>query len=326
MKNQELNLLHVFSTIMTEGSITRAADRLGMTQPAVSNVVSRMRTSWKDPIFVKRGRQVEPTSYAQSLWDQIRNPLHELSNAVNSTRFSPGESRRTFRVAVTDLMLEMIWQPLVCELQHSAPGIDLHAVPFSPATAANQLRDASVDFVIGFFEQHDHSLRSHWLFDTGYVLAMRSGHALSGQEVDLDSFLDAQHLLATMSGEAHGVVDDTLQSRGLERRVAVTVNHFSAVPNLLRKSDLIATIPEVITGDCEFCSGLSINDLPIDVEPTSLYLAWHTRHDRDPGIIWIRNLMERVAKECWTKAMAARGRDCGSFSVNEAGLHDRPII
>ncbi|WP_308318753.1 LysR family transcriptional regulator [Marinobacter sp. F4206] len=79
---------------MTEGSITRAADRLGMTQPAVSNVVSRMRTVWKDPVFVKRGRQVEPTSYALSLWDQVRSPLFELSSAVNSSRFDPRESRR----------------------------------------------------------------------------------------------------------------------------------------------------------------------------------------------------------------------------------------
>ncbi len=325
MKNQELNLLHVFSAIMTEGSITRAADRLGMTQPAVSNVVSRMRIAWKDPLFVKRGRQVEPTSYAQSLWDQIRNPLHELSNAVNSTRFTPGESRRTFRVAVTDLILEMVWQPLVSELQQSAPGIDLHAVPFSPATAANHLREASVDFVIGFFEQHDHSLRSLWLFDTGYVLAMRSGHDLSSRPVDLDSFLDAQHLLATMSGEAHGVVDDTLNRRGLERRVAVTVNHFSAVPTLLRNSDLVATIPEVITGDCEFCAGISITSLPIEVEPTSLYLAWHTRHDRDPGIIWIRSVIERVAKACWAQAMAARELDCGPLTVINPGLDNRPI-
>ncbi|WP_138441314.1 LysR family transcriptional regulator [Marinobacter alexandrii] len=326
MKNQELNLLHVFSAIMTEGSITRAADRLGMTQPAVSNVVSRMRTAWKDPIFVKRGRQVEPTSYAQSLWDQIRNPLYELSNAVNSTRFTPSESRRTFRVAVTDLILEMVWQPLVSVLQQSAPGIDLHAVPFSPATAANHLREASVDFVIGFFEEHDHSLRSLWLFDTGYVLAMRNGHALSGQEVDLESFLSAQHLLATMSGEAHGVVDDTLHRRGLERRLAVTVNHFSAVPNLLRKSDLVATIPEVVTGDCEFCSGITITNLPIDLEPTSLYLAWHARHDRDPGIIWIRSVIERVSKECWARAMAARGRDCGSLAGIESGANNRLSI
>lgn len=313
MKNQELNLLHVFSAIMTEGSITRAAGRLSMTQPAVSNAVSRMRTAWKDPLFVKRGRQVVPTSYAQSLWDQIRNPLYELTNAVNSTRFTPSESRRTFRIAVTDLILEMVWQPLVSELQQNAPGIDLHAVPFSPATAPNLLREASTDLVIGFFEQHDHSLRSLWLFDTGYVLAMRNGHHLSGQQVDLESFLNAQHLLATMSGEAHGVVDATLSRSGLERRVAVTVNHFSAVPNLLRNSDLVATIPEVITGDCEFCAGISITNLPIDIEPTSLYLAWHARHDRDPGIIWIRSVLARIAKECWEKAMAARGRDCGSI-------------
>lgn len=191
MKNQELNLLHMFNAIMTEGSITRAADRLGMTQPAVSNAVSRMRTVWKDPVFIKRGRRVEPTSYALSLWDQVRNPLHELSNAVNSTRFVPADSKRTFRIAVNNLILEMIWQPLVMELQQNAPGIDLHAVPFAPETAVTHLREANVDLAIGALTEHDHSLRSLWLFDTGFVLAMREGHPLDNANLGLDDLLGA---------------------------------------------------------------------------------------------------------------------------------------
>lgn len=313
MKNQELNLLHVFSTIMTEGSITRAADRLGLTQPAVSTTVSRMRLIWNDPVFVKKGRRIEPTSYALSLWDQIRDPLHQLANAISSAQFDPGTDRRTFRVAVTDLILELIWQPLVCELQRNAPGVDLHAVPFSPTTAVQNLREANVDLAIGMFTEHDHSLRSVWLFDTGYVLAMRENHPLSTSEIDIESFVSARHLMASMSGDANGVVDHTLSQKGLMRRVAVTVNHFSAMHELLSKSDLIATIPEVVTSDCRFRAGTVFRELPIEVEPTNLYLAWHTRHDRDPGIFWMKSQIERIAKLQWSAAMEARGKDCAQL-------------
>lgn len=310
MRNQELNLLHVFGTIMTEGSISRAADRLGLTQPAVSTAVSRMRVVWSDPVFVRRGRQIEPTSYALSLWDQIRDPLYQLTSALDTAKFEPVTARRTFRVAVTDLILELIWPSLVCELKRCAPGVDLHAVPFAPNTVVQNLREANVDLAVGLFQEHEPSLRSIWLFDTGYVLAMRANHPLSFQDVDLQRFVSAEHLMASMSGDSNGVVDQALRQQGLERRVAVTVNHFSAMHELLSRSDLIATVPEMVTSDCRFCSGMVFRELPVEIEPTSLYLAWHTRHDRDSGIVWMRNQIERVAKHQWAAAMEARGRDC----------------
>ncbi|WP_308318748.1 LysR substrate-binding domain-containing protein [Marinobacter liaoningensis] len=182
------------------------------------------------------------------------------------------------------------------------------------------LREANVDLVIGVLAEPDHSLRSVWLFDTGYVLAMREDHPLGLTDIDLDEFLAARHLLATMSGDAHGVVDSALSKQGLERRVVATVNHFSAVPDLLRKSDLVAAIPEVITGDCDFCSGLVTRDLPIDVDPTSLYLAWHARHDRDPGVIWLRDKVKQIGQDCWTRAMASRGIDCAEFEKQRSNF------
>ena len=109
MRPQELNLLVVFDAIMTERSITRAADRLSMTQPAVSNAVGRMRVAWKDELFVKDGRNIQPTLHAQNLWSQIREPLSALSEAMNPTAFVPSSAKRTFRIALTDIAVDMIW-------------------------------------------------------------------------------------------------------------------------------------------------------------------------------------------------------------------------
>lgn len=299
MKNQELTLLYVFDAIMTEGSITRAAERLNMTQPAVSNAVSRMRHAWKDPVFVKKGRQIEPTSYALSLWDQVRGPMHELSRAVTATGFDPATSRRKFRIALADMMLDLLWPPLVSKLEQDAPGIDLHAVPYTLGGAHMQLREAHVDLAIGMLTEHDHSLRSTWLADSGYVLAMREDHPLAGRPITLEEFLDARHLLISLSGDTHGPVDSALDRMGLSRRVAVTVNHFPAIPALLQTSDLITALPDGMMQDEQLRKGLWLTRLPIEVDPISIYLIWHARHDREPGLIWMRSLVEYLIRERW---------------------------
>ena len=299
MKNQELTLLYVFDAIMTEGSITRAAERLNMTQPAVSNAVSRMRHAWKDPVFVKKGRQIEPTSYALSLWDQVRGPMHELSRAVTTTGFDPATSRRKFRIALADMMLDLLWPPLVSKLERDAPGIDLHAVPYTLGGAHMQLREAHVDLAIGMLTEHDHSLRSTWLADSGYMLAMREDHPLAGRPISLEAFLDARHLLISLSGDTHGPVDSALDRMGVSRRVAVTVNHFPAIPALLQTSDLITALPDGMMQDEQLRKGLWLTRLPIEVDPISVYLIWHARHDREPGLIWMRSLVEYLIRERW---------------------------
>jgi len=303
MKTQELQLLYVFDAIMTERSVTRAADRLAMTQPAVSNAISRMRQIWNDPLFVRKGRNIEPTSYALSLWDQVSDPMFALTNAVSATQFDPGTSKRRFRIAVTDMFVELVWPQLIELLEREAPAVDVHAVPYTPEGTHHDLREAHVDLAVGVLTQHDHSLRSTWLFEGGYLLAMRADHPLAGRPITMDEFLSARHLLVTMSGDAHGFVDSYLDQKGHSRRIASTVNHFSIVPKILRASDLIAAVPELISQDCGFVNGLWMGELPFSVDPTSLYLIWHARHDRDPGIVWLRTHVERLLQERWHDIM-----------------------
>jgi DNA-binding transcriptional LysR family regulator len=299
MKNQELHLLYVFNAIMTERSVTRAADRLAMTQPAVSNAISRMRQVWKDPLFVRKGRQIEPTSYAFSLWDRTRGPIYDLATAVSSTVFDPLQARRTFRVAVTGFTIELIWRELAEHLQQVAPGVDVHAVPFTPEGTYSDLREANVDLAVGGLTQHDHSLRSIWLFQSGYQLVMRADHPLAGKPISLEDFLDARHLLVSMSGEAREQVDDYLDQKGLARRIALTVNDFVGVPNLLKRTDLMSTLPSVATGCEAFKGGLWFASLPFELDPASFCLAWHTRHDRDPGIVWMRGQIVSLIEQRW---------------------------
>lgn len=126
----------------------------------------------------------------------------------------------------------------------------------------------------------------------------------------MEEFLDARHLLVTMSGDAHGFVDNYLDQKGQNRRIAATVNHFSIVPRILRESNLIASVPELISQDCGFVDGLWMGELPFEVDPTSLYLIWHTRHDRDPGVVWLREHVEALLRERWRDIMT--NSPCGS--------------
>jgi DNA-binding transcriptional LysR family regulator len=301
MKSQELTLLQVFDAIMTEGSVTQAGHRLAMSQPAVSNAIARMRDIWKDPVFVKKGRQIEPTAFAQSLWAQVRDPMQQLASALESRGFDPAQSHRQFRIAIADLSVDLYWLPFSCRVAEQAPHVDLYAVPYTRMGVIEQLREARIDIGLGPLSQHDRSLRSIPLYQNSYKLVMRKNHPLAGKPITMDDFLAAKHLLVSQSGDPRGNVDQALQRLEKRRRVAMTVNHFSAVPKLLSHSDLIAVVPQMVAGGTQFSSELWITDPPLSIEPSPVYLVWHTRLDRDPGLIWLRDLLENVVQEEWAK-------------------------
>lgn len=301
MKSQELTLLQVFDAIMTEGSVTQAGHRLAMSQPAVSNAIARMRDIWKDPVFVKKGRQIEPTAFAQSLWAQVRDPMQQLASALESRGFDPAQSHRQFRIAIADLSVDLYWLPFSCRVAEQAPHVDLYAVPYTRMGVIEQLREARIDIGLGPLSQHDRSLRSIPLYQNSYKLVMRKNHPLAGKPITMDDFLAAKHLLVSQSGDPRGNVDQALQRLEKRRRVAMTVNHFSAVPKLLSHSDFIAVVPQMVAGGTQFSSELWITDPPLSIEPSPVYLVWHTRLDRDPGLIWLRDLLENVVQEEWAK-------------------------
>ncbi|MFT5840901.1 MAG: DNA-binding transcriptional LysR family regulator [Flavobacteriales bacterium] len=149
MRPHELKLLVIFDVIMTENSITRAAEQLSMTQPAVSNAVARMRTLWKNELFVPDGRKIQPTSYAKNLWEKIRDPLHNLNQAVEPDNFSPQTAKRTFRIALPDIALDALWLDMRLLFEQEAQGLNLHAVPYTINDTKQLLDDADVDLVIG---------------------------------------------------------------------------------------------------------------------------------------------------------------------------------
>lgn len=301
MKNIDLNLLVIFDAIMTESSISGAAERLSMTQPAVSNAVSRMRVVWNDPLFTKDGRGIKPTAYAFNLWKQTNAALVQIRGALNPAEFDPATARRRFRIACADIMVDLVWPPMRRLIETEAPYIDLHAVPYSPLNSQSLLADADADLVIGVIDDLRASDRKELLFQGEFVCAMRKDHPLAGQELTLERYLEADHLLVSLSGDAVGFVDDVLVQMGQSRRVAVTVNHFASVPMMLMGSDLITVVSNTVVAKEALAGNLFITAPPFTIPTTQVSLGWHPRHDRDPGIRWLRENVARFAKQEWAK-------------------------
>ncbi|WP_295895480.1 LysR family transcriptional regulator [uncultured Vibrio sp.] len=287
MANLDLNLMVIFDAIMQEQSITAAADRLAMTQPSVSNAVSRMRHVWNDPLFVKQGRGIRPTPYALRLWDDIGQPLESIRQASSKSTFNPAHLNRTFRIAATDWMADLFWLPLKKCIQAEAPNVNIHAVPYT-VNGESLLLNADVDLVLDYFEGSSSKVHTQHLFDNHFVCAMRPDHPLASQELTLGSFASAEHLLLSLSGEASGGVDQKLKESGRKRRIAMTVNHCYNIPTLLTNTDMITTIPLPIIFKAVNNGQLIIKKLPFGMIPGPISMTWHTRQHRDQATQWLR--------------------------------------
>ncbi|MEH6405076.1 MAG: LysR family transcriptional regulator [Sneathiella sp.] len=296
MAKPDLNLFVIFDVIMQEQSVTAAADRLNMTQPSVSNAVSRMRHAWQDPLFIKHGRGIKPTPFADQLWRQISDPLRVISKANAPEEFQPATAKRQFRIALTDGMTSIFWLPLRKKIERLAPGIDIHAVPYK-GDGEKLLLDADVDLVFDFFAGTSKLIHSEWMLDFQYVCVMRPDHPLARSPLTLDDFADADHLFVSLSGNAEGVVDKALAEQNRSRRIAMTVNSFASTFSLLMETNLITVLPYPIVADAVTNGHVVIRKTPVTLPPVKIMMAWHTRQNKEPCLHWLRDTLKEIMTE-----------------------------
>ncbi|WP_115720592.1 LysR family transcriptional regulator [Gallaecimonas mangrovi] len=302
MKQLDLNLLVIFDAIMREGSVSRAASVLAMTQPAVSNAVSRMRVSFGDPIFIKEGRGIIPTPFAKGLWEQTRQQLQTIRNAVDPEPFVPDQDRYSFRLGVFDVVVDLYWGRLRQRIEKEATGVDIAAVPFTLDNMQSMLLNAEVDFVIAQpVPNMAPQLRFMHLFDSYYATSMGNHHPLAHKPLSLDDYISADHLMVSLAGESRGLVDCLLADCNLSRRVAMTTNHFSVVPKLLANSNLISTLPYAAIFEYSQCGDLWVTKPPVDLPKKPISLLWHERNDRNPAHRWLREAIGDISQKLRTE-------------------------
>lgn len=302
MKDVDLHLISIFDAVMTEGSVTKAADRLAMTQSAVSNAIARMRVVWDDPLFTRSGRGIKASARAQALWREIQEPLAAIRMAASPVQFDAATSTRAFRVAMTDYLSGALWPRLRQYIEAYATGIRLLAVPYTSQGTGSLLRDNESDICIGGLQHMGDEIRLQPLFTEGWVCAMRKDHPLAKAPLTLKAFLGAEHLLVSLSGSPVGVADAALERIGKRRRVAMTLNNFAGALPLLLASSLITVLPAGVVYTHALKKQIHCSDVPLDIAPFDCQMAWHARNDRDPAHRWMRALITETCDRIWKSA------------------------
>jgi DNA-binding transcriptional LysR family regulator len=265
-----------------------------MTQPAVSNALARMRILWDDELLVPDGRKVQPTSYAKNLWEKVRDSLHNLNQAVEPDSFEAKSAKRTFRIALPDIALDTLWLDLRKLFEKEAPGLNLHAVPYTIACTKPMLDGSDVDLVIGQSNRSLENICTDHLFDTSYVCVMRKDHPLTKKRLTVEAFSLAEHLLVSLSGDIASPTDQALQQLGLTRRIAFTVNKFSSAIPIIKETDLIAILPTDLIHNYLACNELVITHPPVTIPHSSISMLWHKRQSADKGLIWLRKHIKQI--------------------------------
>ena len=282
----DLNLLRVFDAVLQERSVTAAAGRLGLTQPAVSNALARLRTLLGDALFVRTPTGMEATPFARGVAEPVRQALALLDSALaHGPGFEPANATRAFRFYMSDLGQIEFLPPLIERVQRAAPGVRLEAVALDVEDLGGALGTGALDLAIGFLPGLGPPVRRRALFRDPYMCLMRADHPIKA--LTKRKFLDASHALVTYRG-GHRVVEEALERAGLARRISLRLPHFTVVPMVLERTDLICTLPARVARVFEQRGKLKSLPPPVPIPVADVAVHWHERFDADQGNRWLR--------------------------------------
>ena len=296
----DLNLLRVFDAVMAEGSLTRAAERLAMTQPAASHALKRLHLAVGEELFHRTAFGMRGTARAELLWPQVRAALAQLQAALSPRSFDPTTDAATFNIAMADATAALLLPPLVSAIESVRALANIRVLPLTTRDPRRLVEEADADLAVGYFpnaiaaivaQGDEATLHHRQLYATEYVCVMRHDHPLAAQELTLDTFVDAHHLLVTFSGRAHGVVDEALATLGRQRRIVLTVNQFATAGSVVARSDLLTVLPRQFLPATGVEHRLVHKPLPLALGAVNVEMMWHLRKDDDPAHRWLRELV-----------------------------------
>lgn len=300
LHNFDINLLVAFDLLMEEKNVSRAAERMFVTQSAMSHTLQRLRQQLDDPLLVKTPAGMKPTDRALSLVDPVKAVLRDIKRLIRAPEeFDPAQSRRRFVIAATDYMDLLVLPPLIERIASRAPGIDIHVkrteLPFPEAA----LEHNDLDVVLGFdtiLKPPVYLSRSK-LFDDRMICVVSKKHQVGKKrELTLEEYVSCKHMLISRTGTRVGLIDDWLAERALARRIALIVPHFLSAPFIVAKTDMILSLPERIANAFVGLAPLKILPLPIELPAYDLVMVWHPLRDPDPAHRWLRDQIVEVCR------------------------------
>lgn len=299
LKGVDLNLLVSLDALLEESNVTRAAARLHLTQPAVSTQLARLRQMFGDPLLIPspNGRGMTRSARGTELMAPLKAALAQVEAVVRGQpSFDPFVDARRFVIAGSDQAVAVLGFRLMQSWPaHAGPNAQLAFVAAESAVSVDRLERGEIDVLIGSERMVPAWAKARKLYDERFVCVQRKGHPRGAAPLDLDTYCSLEHVLVSTSGGSFfGFMDEHLQALGRARRVALSVQHFTVVPELLALTDYVSTLPvRLVT---RYREALDVFELPFEARGFSMFAAWHPRSHLDPASVWLRDLLAQVAQ------------------------------
>jgi DNA-binding transcriptional LysR family regulator len=292
----DLNLLIVFDAVMRERSVTRAGDRIGLSQPAVSHALGRLRYMLKDELFVRTPEGMIPTPRAEHLAEPLRQALRGMELALEPEKFVPEEATRRFVIAVNNYAAVVLAPAMVIAAAAAAPRLGLDLLPSGTRDIAALLDRGELDLAIGSFEESGERFATMELFGDSYVAAMKQDHPARRAKLTEKALAALPHLEISSSGEDSSFVDEQLRKRRLARNITHRAPHLSAAA-ILANSEMVAVLSRRLAEAFLGTHRLAICELAFAAPASRTEMLWHRRFDNQPAHLWLRKLIQETANK-----------------------------
>lgn len=300
IKNIDLNLLLVFSALCRERNTTRTAEVLGLSQPAISHALARLREQFGDPLFVRASRGLVPTAYALELEGPVRSILQQIEQVISTPNvFDPAKATNTFRIATTDYFEQVVFPSLLKRVEKEAPHITLISRPTSGELPKMELESGSYDLAIaGFYSQLPENFLKQKLFEDIFTCVARKGHPrINKKKLSLEHYANEKHLLISVHGDMKAKTQNILASKGLQQHFTSGVASFLSPGWIIAETDLLLTCPTQLAQSYEKYLPINLYDIPFEMPKIQVVQVWHERSHKESAHTWLRKLIWEVCSE-----------------------------
>jgi len=295
IKKLDLNLFPVLEAIYTEGSITRAAEALNLTQPAVSHALSRLREAFDDPLFIRHGNRMRPTAITQNVIGEIRESVNLLRGSVQlSRRFDPANAKKLFTVSLRDMMEGICLPPLMKHLELEAPNVTVTSAQVNRREMENQLASNAIDLAVDILLPSSENLLHQQINRDRFIVIARQGHPDIQGTLSLNTYLAQKHVLVSSRSRGLGIEDFELNRQGFERDIRLRCQHYFAACRVVSETDMLLTMPESYANIINAHVPSNTFSLPAPLPYIDAYLYWHRNMDNDPANRWLRQSIQSL--------------------------------
>jgi DNA-binding transcriptional LysR family regulator len=295
LRQFDLNLLVALDVLLKERNVTRAAERLYLSQPAMSGMLSRLRQAFGDELLVRVGRGLEPTEFAAGIASRVHECVLDLEDLLDATRpFDPAVDGRAFRISASDYALLLLFGPVMQRLTELAPNMSVHFLKLD-LSISERLAVGELDFAV-LPAKVEPGLPSIPIFDDSWVCAAWAGHPLLGNKLTVEEFLRYPHLTFSIFDPDHNsIADEYIAKIGQERRIVASTESFTATPFLLRGTSMLTIVPRRLGERLQAAAEIRLLELPFEIPPLREKLVWNPRFTTGPGHVWMREQIVEVA-------------------------------